>query len=185
MGIETHMPEEDKQPGQYAFTPPPTTPPGVTLPPTTPPPTTPPPTTPPPTTEATTDWRALRQQERAERRAERHADHGYNWIGGIVLILLGSIFLLQNAGLIESFDNWWALFILIPAVGSFAAAWRIYQQSGNQWTSAATGSLISGLVLCSIVAIFLFGLDIGMWWPLFLILGGIAALLGRTRGSRQ
>jgi len=34
------------------------------------------------------------------------------------------------------------------------------------------------LVLCSISAMFLFGLDIGMWWPLFLIIGGVATLLG-------
>ncbi len=167
MGIETRMPEEDKQPGQYTFTPPPTTPPPL------PPPTTPPAVT-PAVTPPTPDWRELRRQERAE----RHGDHGYTWVGGIVLILLGGIFLLRNTGLIESFDNWWALFMLIPAVGSFAAAWRIYQQSGNQWTSAATGSLIGGLVLCSISAMFLFGLDIGMWWPLFLIIGGVATLLG-------
>jgi|GEM_PF-660478 len=172
MGIETRMPEEEKQPGQYTFTPPPTTPPPL------PPPTTPPSTPSSSVSPTPPDWRELRRQERAAQRAEHRGDHGYSWVGGIVLIMLGGIFLLRNAGVIENFDNWWALFILIPAVGSFAAAWRAYQQSGNQWTSTATGSLLGGLMLCSISAMFLFGLDIGMWWPLFLILGGVGALLG-------
>lgn len=173
MGIETRKPEEEQQ-EQFTFTPHSTTPPP------TPPPVTPAPTstvTPPPITPATTDWRELRRQERAARRANRDA-YGYGWIGGVVLILLGGIFLLQNTGMIESFDNWWALFILIPAVGSFVNAWRLYQQADNQWAPAATGALTGGLILTGIAAMFLFGLDLGKWWPLFLIAGGIATLLG-------
>lgn len=167
MGIQTRRPEEEQdQQEQYTFTPHATTPPP-----------TPPPVDPTPTPAPTTDWRALRQQERAARRAERHAG-GYSWVGGVVLILLGAIFLLQNTGLMRGFENWWALFILIPAVGSFATAWRMYQAAGNEWTATATGPLLGGLVLSSLAAMFLFGLDIGMWWPVFLIVGGIAVLLG-------
>ncbi|MEZ4732528.1 MAG: hypothetical protein R3E79_35945 [Caldilineaceae bacterium] len=163
MAIETRQPEEEQQ-EQFTFTPHSTTPP-------------PPPVDPAPTPAPTTDWRGLRRQERAARRAERHAA-GPSWVGGAILILLGGIFLLQNTGLIGRFDNWWALFILIPAVGSFATAWRLYQQAGQQWTPAATGPLVGGLVLSSLAAMFLFGLNIGMWWPIFLIAGGIATLLG-------
>lgn len=169
MAIETSQPEKEKE-EQFTFTPHSPTPPP-----------TPPPATPIAVTPATTDWRELRRQERAAHRAERHADgdtQRRSWIGGVVLILLGGIFLLQNTGIIEGFDNWWALFILIPAVGSFTTAWRTYQQAGNQWTAAATGALLGGLVLTSLSAMFLFGLDIGMWWPIFLIAGGIATLLG-------
>lgn len=164
MAIETRQPEEEQQ-EQFTFTPHSTTPPP-----------TPPPVYPAPTSAPTTDWRELRRQERAARRAERHPASP-SWVGGAILILLGGIFLLQNTGLIESFDNWWALFILIPAVGSFATAWRMYQQAGQRWTPVATGPLVGGLVLSSLTAMFLFGLDIGMWWPLFLIAGGIATLL--------
>jgi len=172
MSLQTRRPEEEKE-QQFTFTPHETTPP-PTLPPVTPAGATPP----------TPDWRELRRQERADRRTDRHSarhaghDGGYRWIGGLVLILLGGIFLLQNTGLIQRFDNWWALFILIPALGSFATAWRFYQQAGNQWTSAATGSLFGGLIFIGLVVMFLFGFDIGMWWPLFLIAGGIAVLLG-------
>jgi len=165
MAIETRQPEEEQQ-EQFTFTPHSTTPPP-----------TPPPVYPAPTSAPTTDWRELRRQERAARRAERHPASP-SWVGGAILILLGGIFLLQNTGLIESFDNWWALFILIPAAGSFATAWRMYQQAGQRWTPVATGPLVGGVVLSSLAAMFLFGLDIGMWWPLFLIAGGIATLLG-------
>lgn len=166
MGLQTRRPEEQQdQQEQFTFTPHDTTPPPA------PPPVNPAPPTPTP------DWRELRRQERAARRAERHTG-GYSWVGGVVLILLGAIFLLQNTGLMRGFENWWALFILIPAAGSFATAWRMYQQAGNEWTPTATGPLLGGLVLSSLAAMFLFGLDIGMWWPLFLIIGGIATLLG-------
>lgn len=102
------------------------------------------------------------------------------WIGGAVLMVIGIIFLIQNISGLH-LGNWWAVFILIPAVGSFATAWRIYQANGRL-TAAARGPLIGGLVLLLVAAIFLFNLDWGRTWPLFLIIAGAgtlaAALLG-------
>ena len=61
-------------------------------------------------------------------------------LGGI-LILIGVIFLARN---VTGWDlgnwNWWALFILIPALGSLANAWRIYQAQGRV-TAAMAGSV--------------------------------------------
>jgi len=97
------------------------------------------------------------------------------WIAGAVLILLGIIFLVLNlTGLYLA--NWWALFILIPALGSFAAAWRAYQEAGGRFTAAVRGPAIGGLVLLALTFIFLFRLDWGRIWPIFLIIGGLAAL---------
>jgi len=170
MGYRTELPKEDKE---EAFTFTPATPAGAG-------PTPPPPASPPPT--PAPDWRELRRQERAERRAERHSSpQGYNWVGGIILILLGGIFLLQNTGMIDRFDNWWALFILIPAIGSFATAWNLYRSEGNQLTGAALGSVIGGVVLTTIAGAFLFGWGIGNLWPVFLIIGGLSILLGARR----
>ena len=53
------------------------------------------------------------------------------WILGLVLIAVGGVFLLQNSGFPVLVGNWWALFILIPAIGAFAAAWTLYQQTGQ------------------------------------------------------
>jgi hypothetical protein len=118
----------------------------------------------------------MRRAEHAARRQERAARYGGAWIGGVVLILLGVVFLLQNmgAGLPE---NWWAFFILIPAVGAFGAAWNSYQRSEGQLTASARGSLIGGLVLTMIAVSFLLNLNWGILWPILLIIVGVGALL--------
>jgi hypothetical protein len=142
-----------------------------------PPSSNPPPTNPPGSGQPPyQDWRDMRRAERAERRAERHAMRGgyYGWIGGVILILLGAVFLLQNlTGF--SLDNWWALFILIPAFGAFATAWNNYRSNGSL-TSAGRGSLIGGFILTLIAGAFLFNLDLGNLWPVILIIIGLAIL---------
>lgn len=106
---------------------------------------------------------------------EERAPSRSPWLVGAVLIVLGLVFLLQNFGL-RTFDNWWALFILIPAAGSFISAWSMYQSSGQQLTPQVRGSLIGGLILTLVAAAFLFNLNWGMIWPVFLIIIGIGAL---------
>jgi hypothetical protein len=101
-----------------------------------------------------------------------------SWIGGAVLIALGIIFLLQNAGLdIPFLRNWWALFILFPAVSSLARAWQEYQSNGQRFTGPVSGSLTGGLVLVLVAATFLFGLSWSTIWPIFLIIAGVGALI--------
>ena len=123
------------------------------------------------------DWREMRREERANRHAERRAmrsSSAYGWTGGLILIVIGGVVLLQNLTGIRLF-NWWALFILIPAVGAFASAWSIYQKNGRL-TSSGRGSLIGGFVLAIIAAAFLFNLDLGNFWPVLLILAGLAVI---------
>ncbi len=128
------------------------------------------------------DWRELRRQERRERRQARRESRGSSgWIGGVVLILLGLFFLLQNFSNFE-LQNWWALFILIPAVSSFANAWNVYRESDNQLTSAVTRPLLSGTILTFIAAIFLFGIDFGLFWPVLIIFGGLMILFNGLLG---
>jgi multidrug transporter EmrE-like cation transporter len=103
------------------------------------------------------------------------------WIGGAVLIVIGIVFLLQNISGIN-LGNWWALFILIPALGSLATAWRIYRTHGRL-TSAARGPLVGGVILLLVAAIFLFNLDWGKVWPLFLIIAGVGALATSLLGD--
>src|SRR5512146_1135342 len=103
-----------------------------------------------------------RHEERMRRREERWAARGGRgsgaWVGGAILVILGLIFLLQNMGYFVV-NNWWALFILIPAIAAFGAAWRTYQDAGGRLTGAARGSLIGGLVLTMVAAVFLFNLN--------------------------
>jgi hypothetical protein len=123
------------------------------------------------------DWREMRREERANRRAERRemrGSHAYGWMGGLILIVIGGAVLVQNLTGIHLL-NWWALFILIPAVGAFASAWNIYQKNGRL-TSGGRGSLIGGFILAIISAAFLFNLDLGNFWPVLLILAGLAVV---------
>lgn len=99
-----------------------------------------------------------------------------NWLPGVMLIAIGTIFLFTELTHF-SLNNWWALFILIPAFSNFGQAWRRYQQDGRL-SHAARGSLTGGLIIALIAFAFLFNLNWGLIWPIFLIIGGLSALLG-------
>ena len=120
-----------------------------------------------------------RREARAERRAARTAAYsGATWIAGVILILLGGAFMLQNMGALAfPLDNWWALFILIPAIGAFDRGWRLYRAADNQWTAAARGSLLTGLILLLVTAAFLFEFSWMSFGPALIILAGIGILI--------
>ena len=100
-----------------------------------------------------------------------------SWIIGIVLVALGGILLVQRlVGL--QLTNWWALFLLIPAFGAFDSARKRYRERGTAFSGSGTGSFVTGLSLLAVTAIFLFGLNWGTIWPIFIILAGVGALLG-------
>jgi hypothetical protein len=95
---------------------------------------------------------------------------------GVILIVLGVVFLFQQNGGF-SLNNWWALFILIPAIGAIGSAWTIYRKS-ERFGPAVFGTLFGGLFPLLVAMIFLLNLDWAVWWPAFLILGGTGTLLG-------
>jgi len=98
------------------------------------------------------------------------------WIAGAVLVLVGIVLILRTyTGF--SLENWWALFILIPAAGSLATATSLYRRNGNKFTAASRGPLVGGLVLLTVTAFFLFNLDWGATWPVLLIIAGAGVLL--------
>jgi hypothetical protein len=120
------------------------------------------------------DSHAQRRAARAARRAGR-GTQGAGWIGGVILLVLGGVLLLQNFGITTAF-NWWALFILLPAVGAFGAAWTAYRQTGRLG-AAARGSLIGGIILSMVAVAFLFNLNWALVGPALLILAGFGILL--------
>lgn len=121
-----------------------------------------------------------RCEARRQRREARLADPSRpgTWVAGVILILLGTLFFLNNTGTFDfPLKNWWALFILIPAIGSFDSALRMYRSAGNQFTAPAQGSLLVGLVLSLVTVIFLFGLKMSYFGPILIILVGVGILL--------
>jgi hypothetical protein len=101
---------------------------------------------------------------------------------GVALIALGLIFLVQNY-LGYEFRNWWALFILIPAIGSFVSAYAVWREHGS--TTAAAGSFTMGIVFTAVAAVFLLDLPWGRIWPVFIILAGIGMLLPNLIARRE
>lgn len=119
------------------------------------------------------------KQYRREARRQRRSDSfsAGTWIAGALLILLGVMFLLNNTGDFKiPFTNWWALFILIPAVSAFGNALRAYRRNGG-WTAAASGSLMAGIILILITAGFLVENNWTYFGPGLIIFAGLGILL--------
>ena len=130
------------------------------------------------------DCREARRQRRAERLAD--PSRGGARVAGVILILLGGMFLLRNTGTLESpLKNWWALFILIPAIGAFDTALRTYRSAGNQLTAVAGSSLLLGLVLTAVTVAFIFNINWSYFGPILIILVGVGILFTYMTGSRQ
>lgn len=96
-------------------------------------------------------------------------------VGGAV-ILMGVIFLITNMGG-RTPQNWWAVFMYVPAILILAQAYSVRQKTG----SLNGGSLIGALSIIVVATIFLLNLSFGTVWPVFIILGGISMLLSSNR----
>lgn len=102
----------------------------------------------------------------------RSRSNGIFW--GVVLILLGALFFLRET-LNLDLRNWWALFIFLPAFGSFSSAIFMIQRAGRL-NEGARSSIGSGLIIGTVATIFLFNLDWGVYWPLMVIVPGLVVL---------
>ena len=103
----------------------------------------------------------------------RHRLGGSLWVG-IAFVLFGIIMILQTAHLVF-LNNWWALFILMPAFWAYMVAWDIYQDN-SRLTRRGASSLTVGILLTILTLVFLFNLAAGYFWPVLLILGGLILL---------
>lgn len=96
-------------------------------------------------------------------------------IGGLVLVGLGMVFLIQNLTGLD-LGNWWALFLLGPGVLALARAYSFFQI--DQGLSARVlASAVGGGVLTLLGASFWFNLNLAGVWPLILIGLGLAAVV--------
>lgn len=95
--------------------------------------------------------------------------------GGLILIALGVVFLLQQWGRFD-IQNWWAIFILIPALGSFASTYAIYRHSGTI-NRAVISNFFGALMILTVALMFFFNVSWAVFWPLFIILPGLSLFL--------
>jgi len=132
------------------------------------------------------DRHEARRQRRAERREARGIPGGSTWVAGLILIVLGGAFLMRNMGnFYFPFTNWWALFILIPALGALDRAYRAYRNAGNQFTVFARNSGFVGVILLIVTGMFLFNFNWTFYGPMLLILVGLGVLLNSMLPSKE
>lgn len=132
----------------------------------------------------TGNWRDMRRAERDERRQARHemmGGRGYP-VGALILIVIGVIFLLGNFG-VHIPSHWWAALLLVPAVGLLVAAIRFYRVD-NTFSGRAMGPAIGGVVLLAMALAIFFGLNWGLFWPIVLIVVGLAIIARRSNFGR-
>ncbi|WIG55242.1 MAG: hypothetical protein OJF61_001028 [Rhodanobacteraceae bacterium] len=105
----------------------------------------------------------------------------------VAIIAIGVLFLANNLGYaIAWFDhgNWWAVIILLAAFAPLTRAWEVYRARGRFDAEVAYCLLSAGAVVL-VACMFLFSLDWGVWWPLFVILGGLYTLVPHRRRCRN
>ncbi len=118
------------------------------------------------------NWREERRRWRDERREARRRYPFHGLFFGLVLVLLGVLFLLNRTGALVG-DRWWQT-LLIGLGGVFVVdGVAHYASRGYRW--GGYGKIVTGIILAAVGVLFIIGL--GQWWPLALIVAGAAVLL--------
>ena len=101
---------------------------------------------------------------------------------GLIIAAVGVFLLLRKLGVdlpFLQYHNWWALFILIAAVGPLVQAVQQYQTS-NRLDQIVLRHLLLAVTIIIVALIFLLDLRWDRWWPVFLIIGGCWVMLKRS-----
>jgi len=99
------------------------------------------------------------------------------WIIGTILVVLGAVFLLQNTGLLpQHIGNWWALFIMIPALAGYGSTLDELRKTGTL-SRKSRSSLVFSVLLTLLSAFLFFELDFNFFGPLLLICAGFGIFL--------
>lgn len=112
--------------------------------------------------------------------------------GGLSLIVLGGVVFLLSV-LNISFENWWALFILLPALAMFGGGLAFPRKENGHFDHAQyqrfsfASRLFFGLGLVPLVVagMFLLNLDWSVWWPLMIVTPGLSLLIATGRNSEN
>jgi hypothetical protein len=121
------------------------------------------------------DQRQAAREARREARQERIDIRYTSKFGGVLIIVLGMVFLLQNFSVINVV-NWWALFILIPGFWALLAAWNNYQINKGP-TRVGIISLTLGVLLITFSLGFLLNLNNSLFGPALLMMGGLILIV--------
>lgn len=117
----------------------------------------------------------------AEPKNAKKASSSNGWALGVAIIAIGAILLARNLGIdffFLEFDNWWAIFILLAAIGPLQHAYSTFTKEG--FTNAVANSLVTTGAIVFVALLFLMDLSFMVWWPVFVIIGGLYMLTSRS-----
>lgn len=106
---------------------------------------------------------------------------------GLAVVAVGVVFLLDNFGMRLPFlgmHNWWALFILVAAVPMLVQAEQRYRQLGRVDRTVLHLLLSAGAPIL-VATMFLMELEWRLWWPLFIIYGGLWVMVGGRKSRKD
>ena len=124
----------------------------------------------------------MEQQERPqdnERRRSKYHRSLPRIMGGLILVVLGVSFIIANQGLITRV-HWWEYFIVGLGL-VFIIDWVIRSFTGER--PRFSGRLIAGIILIGVGLVFL--TNIGIFWPVILIIIGLIVLLAGVLRNRR
>ena len=121
------------------------------------------------------------QEKESSSEKKKHKDDPLSGMtGGLILILLGVLFLLANMDYI-SWGGWWQYFLM--GLGVILILEAIIRSASPSYRKDITGKLIGGFVLIFIGGSFVIGWS--NWWPLILIAVGAGILLSSLRKAKR
>ncbi len=118
------------------------------------------------------DWREECCEIRKEWRATHHRFPFHGLFCGLTLVLLGTLFLLDQTGRISG-DTWWQSFLI--GLGVILIIDGLAHYLNPAFRRGSYGKFVFGLILVLTGMIFLLGFS--EWWPVILIAAGVAMLL--------
>lgn len=106
------------------------------------------------------------------------------WIG-LAFIAGGVVVLLNQSGVLSIKFNWWAFFIVIPAIGSLHNAYRRYRATNNLFDMGVMIPALMGLFMIGLMYNLLSGngwnFNWNLLWPAMFIIIGLGMIFGRSR----
>jgi hypothetical protein len=87
-----------------------------------------------------------------------------------------ALLLFNDSGL--GFENWWAFFILLPAIGSLKKGLAMRTETGH-FPQAAREAVGWGVIMMVVALFFLIGLSWNMFWPIILIVVGMIVIVNK------
>lgn len=111
----------------------------------------------------------MQNQSTVERVESKQA--GISRWGGLLLVLLGGAFFVSSV-LGFRLENWWALFILMPALAMFGFGLGIPRQDNGRFSFSSRLFFACGLMVFVVAGMFLVNLEWSVWWPLMIMTPG-------------